>query len=55
MNGRMVSSVSLKGKETVMKAIASVLIALSVLTGIVGPASALDPRTLFDQVERTAP
>jgi hypothetical protein len=35
-----------------MKTFVSVLIALSVLAGIAAPASALDPKTFYDQQDR---
>jgi hypothetical protein len=35
-----------------MKTIISALIALSVLAGIAAPASALDPKTFYDQQDR---
>ena len=35
-----------------MKTIISALIALSVLAGIAAPASALDPKTLYEQQDR---
>jgi hypothetical protein len=35
-----------------MKTIISALIALSVLAGIAAPASALDPRTFYEQQDR---
>jgi hypothetical protein len=35
-----------------MKTFVSVLIALSVLAGIAAPASALDPKTFYDQHDR---
>jgi hypothetical protein len=37
-----------------MKTIISALIALSVLAGIAAPASALDPKTFYDQQDRQA-
>jgi len=36
-----------------MKAIASALIALSLITAIAAPASAADPKTFWDQQERS--
>jgi len=38
-----------------MKTIVSLLIALSVLTGIAGQASAFDSRTFWEQQERNLP
>jgi hypothetical protein len=35
-----------------MKTIVSVLVALSVLAGIAGSASALDPKTFYEQQDR---
>ncbi len=35
-----------------MKTLASALIALSVLIGVAAPASALDARRFFDQIDR---
>jgi hypothetical protein len=35
-----------------MKTLASALIALSVLIGVAAPASALDARKFFDQIDR---
>jgi hypothetical protein len=50
----MVSPVSLNNGGIVMKTIVSVLIALSVLAGIVGPvAAADDSKTFFEQQDRT--
>jgi hypothetical protein len=37
-----------------MKPIISALIALSVLAGIAAPASALDPKTFYEQQDRDA-
>ena len=37
-----------------MKVIVSAVVALSVLAGVAGPASALDAKTFFEQQERAA-
>lgn len=36
-----------------MKAIVSALLLISVLAGVAGPAAALEPRTFWDQQDRT--
>jgi hypothetical protein len=38
-----------------MRTIVSVLIALTVLVGTVGQASAFDPRTFWEQLDRNGP
>ena len=38
-----------------MKTIVSALIALSVITSVAAPASALDAKTFFEQVDRNVP
>lgn len=41
--------------EMIMRFLASALIALSVLAGIVAPADAFDSRSYFQQLERNLP
>jgi hypothetical protein len=41
--------------ERIMKTLASALIALAVLTGVVVQASAFDPKSFFEQQERNLP
>jgi hypothetical protein len=50
----MVLSASLSKKDTAMKTIVSALIALSVLAGIAGPASAFDSKTFYNQLDRNS-
>ena len=40
--------------DTAMKIIASVLVALSVLASVAGPAAAVDAKTFFEQLDRQA-
>jgi hypothetical protein len=51
-DGDMVLSASVSDEGIAMKTIISALIALSVLAGIAAPASALDPRTFYEQQDR---
>jgi hypothetical protein len=54
--GDVVSSTSDRDGEAVMKFIASVLIATTIVIGLVAPASAaLDAKTFWDQHERNLP
>jgi hypothetical protein len=39
----------------IMKALATALVALSILAGVVAQASAFDPRQYFEQLERNLP
>ena len=41
-------------RRTVMKVIASALVALSVLAGVAAPASAFDAKSFYDQQDRQA-
>jgi hypothetical protein len=41
--------------ERIMRTLASALIALSVLAGVVAPASAFDAKAYFEQLERNLP
>ena len=50
----MVLSAPLSKKDTAMKTIVSALIALSVLAGIAAPASALDTKAFYDQLDRNS-
>jgi hypothetical protein len=50
----MVLSAPLSKKDTAMKTIVSALIALSVLAGIAAPASALDTKTFYDNLDRNS-
>ena len=50
----MALSASLSKKDTAMKTIVSALIALSVLAGIAAPASALDSKSFYDQLDRNS-
>jgi hypothetical protein len=42
-------------EEKIMKTIASALVALSLFVAVAAPASAFDPRTYFQELERNLP
>ncbi len=56
MHGDTVSttSIDLTNGETIMKTIVFALIALSVLAGIVAPASAMDAKSFYEQQDRAS-